>query len=69
MGGYIPWLAPSGVGFIMGDGDPEVLEALLPQVNLPFDPLLSKLLGLPSVSLSEVVQLSSDLSTVPMELG
>ena len=69
MGGYIPWLAPSEVGFVMGDGNPEVLDVLLPQVYLPFNPLLSKLVGLLSASLNEVIQLSSDLSMAPLELG
>ena len=54
---------------MMGDGDPEVFEVLSPQVNLPFDPLPRELLRLPSAGLSEVVQLSSDLSMASMELG
>ena len=69
IGGNIPWLAPFEVGFMMGDGDPEALDVLLPQVYLPFDPLPSELVGLLSVSLNEVVQLSSDPSTVPLEIG
>ena len=69
MGGYIPWLAPSEVGLVMGDSNPEVLDVLPPQVYLPFESLLSGRVRLLSASLSEVVQLSSDLSTAPMELS
>ena len=69
IGGCIPWLAPSEVGFMMGDGNPEVLDVLPPQVDLPFDPLPSELVGLLSASLNEVVQFSSDPSTVPLELS
>ena len=67
MGGYIPWLAQSEVGLVMEDSNPEVLDVLPPQVYLPFDSLLSEPVGLLSVSLNEVIQLSLDPSMAPME--
>ena len=54
---------------MMGDGNSEVLDVLPPQVDLPFDPLPSELVGLPSASLNEVIQLSLDLITMPLKIG
>ena len=53
----------------MGDSNLEVLDVLSPQVYLPFESLPSGHVGLCLVSLDKVIQLSSDLGMVPLELG
>ena len=59
---------PSEAGFVLGDDNPEAFEVFPLQVYLLLNPPSRGFDRFPFVSLSEVVQLSPELSTAPLEI-
>ena len=59
---------PSEAGFVLGDGNAEAFKVFPPPVHLLLNPLLRRFDRLPFVSLSEVIELSLELSMAPLEV-
>ena len=53
---------------VLGDGNTEAFEVFPPQVHLLLNPPSRRFDRFPFASLSEVIQLSLELSTAPLEI-